>query len=290
MSAIEIPPQLSAAVSDDNDARRFVWLAALPEQIEQVAHDWKLELGAPYVPSGQCAWVAPVRDRHGRELVLKVGWQHIEAEHEADGLRVWDGDGAVRCLASRVTEDSAALLLERCTPGVQLWSALPEREQDVVIAALLRRLWAHRPPPGHPFRSLEAVCDHWADQTTGGADAGLVSEGMALLRELPRTAERSVLLATDLHGGNVLSSQREPWLAIDPKPIVGDPGFDTVQHMLNCDRRLAEDPASLADRMARLTDTDPQRVRLWLFARCAQESVGDLSMREAAQQLASTLT
>jgi streptomycin 6-kinase len=107
-----------------------------------------------------------------------------------------------------------------------------------------------------------------------------------MLRELPRSADRNVLLCTDLHAGNVLASQREPWLVIDPKPFIGDPAFDAVQHMLNCDERLVDDPFGLARRMAELLEVDPARVRLWLFARCAQESLHDLTMREPARRLA----
>jgi streptomycin 6-kinase len=99
-----------------------------------------------------------------------------------------------------------------------------------------------------------------------------------------------VLLCTDLHAGNVLAAQREPWLVIDPKPFVGDPAYDTVQHMLNCDERLAIDPVGLARRMAGLLDLDDDRVSRWLFARCAQEALGDVSMREPARRLASALS
>lgn len=73
---------------------------------------------------------------------------------------------------------------------------------------------------------------------------------------------------------------------IDPKPFVGDPAYDAVQHMRNCDARLATDPAGLAQRMAGLLDVDPERVRRWRFARCAQESLHDLTMREPARRLA----
>ncbi len=54
-----------------------------------------------------------------------------------------------------------------------------------------------------------------------------------------------MLLATDLHAGNVLRAEREPWLVIDPKPFVGDPTYDALQHMLNCDDRLRADPVGL---------------------------------------------
>jgi streptomycin 6-kinase len=107
-----------------------------------------------------------------------------------------------------------------------------------------------------------------------------------MLRELPSSADRSVLLCIDLHAGNVLAARREPWLVIDPKPFIGDPAYDAVQHMLNCDERLATDPAGLSQRMAGLLDLDPERLRLWLFARCAQESLHDLTMRELARRLA----
>jgi streptomycin 6-kinase len=97
------------------------------------------------------------------------------------------------------------------------------------------------------------MCDQWADwfeldseTDSRGLDPGLAREGIATLRELPRTADRSVLLWTDLHAGNVLASQREPWLVIDPQPFIGDPAYEPVQHILNCDERLATDPAGLA--------------------------------------------
>ena len=141
------------------------------------------------------------------------------------------------------------------------------------------------------------MCDEWADtfelgfgHDPRGFDPGLARAGIEILRQLPKSSERTVLLSTDLHAGNVLASRREPWLVIDPKPFVGDPAFEPVQHMLNCDERLAADPSGLARRMAELLELEPDRVRLWLFARCAQESPWDISMREPARILASTLT
>ncbi|MDQ2759264.1 MAG: aminoglycoside phosphotransferase family protein [Actinomycetota bacterium] len=111
---------MADAVDEDNYPERLEWLAGLPRQAEEIAADRGLELGDPYLPGGQCAWVAPATHAAGDQLVLKVGWRHREAEHEADALRFWDGDGAVRCLATRSLEDTTALLLDRCVPGVQL--------------------------------------------------------------------------------------------------------------------------------------------------------------------------
>ncbi len=103
---------------------------------------------------------------------------------------------------------------------------------------LMRRLWARPPPAGNEFGELQDMCARWADSferdyaaVDRGLDPGLAREGIALLRELPRSAERSVLLSTDLHAGNVLAAQREPWLVIDPKPFVGDPAYDAQESL-----------------------------------------------------------
>jgi streptomycin 6-kinase len=116
----------------------------------------------------------------------------------------------------------------------------------------------------------------------------LAVDGIALLRDLPKSAERSVLLCTDLHAENVLAAERQPWLVIDPKPYVGDPAYDVVQHMLNCDERLHTRPRELAARLADLAGLDRDRVRLWLFARCVQESADWPALADVARMVAPT--
>jgi streptomycin 6-kinase len=231
---------------------RDEWLQQLPATRAGIAAAWGLTLTDPY-PAGHCSWVAPTTD--GR--VLKLGWLHPEALHEAEALQLWDGDGAVRLERRQVIGGTNAMLLERCEPGTTL-RALPEQEQDVVVAGLLKRLWRE---PAAPFRPLTQMCDQWA------ADSG--HEKADLFRELARGATTSVLLLTDLHAGNILAHTREPWLVIDPKPYVGDPHYDALQHMRNCPARLKKDPQGLVRRMAGLLDLDPVRLGLWLEARLA---------------------
>ncbi len=84
-----------------------------------------------------------------------------------------------------------------------------------------------------------------------------------------------MLLFTDLHAGNVLSGERRPWLLIDPKPYVGDPHYDVLQHLLNCNASLQADPIALLTEVAGLAGLDAGRVRQWLIARCVQESLGE---------------
>ena len=114
----------------------------------------------------------------------------------------------------------------------------------------------------------------------------MAQAGVELFRTLPATAERSVLLCTDLHPANVLAARREAWLAIDPKPYVGDPTYDPLQHMLNFPDRLTRDPVGFVDRMAHLLDLDPERLRQWLFARCVQQSIDQPHLIGAITSLA----
>jgi streptomycin 6-kinase len=193
----------------------------------------------------------------------------MEGEQEIQGLRFWNGDPTVRLLEA--DDDLDAMLLEQCEPGTTL-GAVPGPEQDIVIALLLNRLW-RSPSPPHPFRPLSVMTAYWSKETLRSveqwSDPGLVQEGLRLLEELPRTAPSEVLLATDLHAGNVLKAQREPWLVIDPKPFVGDPAYDATQHLLNRLVRSRSDPHATICRFADLLGVDRERVRLWMFARAA---------------------
>ena len=109
---------------------------------------------------------------------------------------------------------------------------------------------------------------------------------MVALRSLPRSTQRRVLRCTDLHADNVLAAARKPWLVVDPKPYVGDPTYDVVQHMLNCAERLRADPGAFCARMAKLAGLDARRLRLWLFARCVQESPDQPALGDIAALVA----
>ncbi len=271
--ALTVPERLAANCRKTSDSSS--WLERLPDTLRDLERRWSLTLGTPFGEEVSCAWVTPVARADGTSAVLKLGMPHMEGEHEIDGLRFWDGNPTVRLLEA--DDDLGAMLLERCEPGTVL-RALPEPEQDSVIARLLRRLW-RSPSAPHPFRPLSAMVAYWSEETLTEAerwpDAGIVREGLRLFEELPRSAPTEVLLATDLHAGNVLRAQRESWLVIDPKPFVGDPAYDATQHLFNCDARLRSDPDGTIRRFADLLGVDHERVRLWTFARAAAEPRDD---------------
>ncbi len=274
-----IPEQLSANCR--NHGERQAWLESLPATVEELTERWSLGTGPPFeYATVTCSWVAPVVCADGRSAVLKLGMPHMEAASEIAGLRFWTGDPTVQLLEA--DDALGAMLLERCQPGYSLLSE-PEPKQDIVIATLLKRLW--RQPQSRndlqQFRHLSKMLEFWRDETMAQAqhwpDGGLVREGLRLWEVLGKPSPADVLLATDLHAGNVLRSVREPWLVIDPKPFTGDPAYDVVQHLHNCEARLHTDPLGMVKRLADLCEVDTERARLWTFARAAADPRPDWS-------------
>jgi streptomycin 6-kinase len=263
------PTRLAANCGKNPD--RVEWFQRLPSILKELEHRWSVSLGAPFDYEVSCSWVAPATRTDGNTAILKLGMPHMEAVHEIQGLRFWDGDPTVRVLEADA--DVGAMLLERCDPGTAL-RVLPEPEQDFIIAQLLKRLW-RLPPAEHSFRPLSVLLDYWSAETLACAgqwpDKGLVNEGLRAFRYLSRSGSHEVLLATDLHAGNVLRAQREPWLVIDPKPFVGDPAYDATQHLFNCFTRMCSDPDGTIRNLAERLGVDHERVRLWTFARAAAE-------------------
>jgi streptomycin 6-kinase len=268
-SSFPIPPRLKLSCQANPD--RALWLEELPSVTRRLSERWALSLSDPFAPSGACSWVAPATRANGERVVLKIGMPHMEAEHEIDGLRFWAGEPTVRLLEADDDED--AMVLEYCDPGVALRLESVE-EQDRILAQLLHQLW-RSPPAPHPFRHLSAMTSHWCEETSADCgrwpDVGLVREGIRVFEELSVESAQDVLLATDLHAGNVLSAQRHEWLVIDPKPFIGDAAYDATQHLFNTGLWSDQDPEERIFRFAEVLGVEPERVRLWIFARAAAE-------------------
>ena len=261
-----IPAQLDWLKASDHGR---VWLEELPRAVEESAEHWKLRLGEPF-PYAFTSLAVPGRMEDGRDVVLKV--QHIdrETEHEALALRHWNGDGAVLLLDRFPSRD--ALLLERCIPGTPV---PPDHALDVLIG-LLPRLW--KPATSPPFRTLAEEAAHWAAALSARPPLNprLVDAALDAIRDLATSQGEQVLLHQDLHGWNVLAAQREPWLAIDPKPLVGEREFGLAPIIRS--RELGVGRLEALRRLDQLTSElglDRERARRWCIAQTVAWSVGE---------------
>ncbi|GAA4676019.1 aminoglycoside phosphotransferase family protein [Streptomyces youssoufiensis] len=287
-----MPADLPVVTEMSRTASGRAWLAELPALIAEFRDRWSLRLGPP-IHGGSCSWVAPAALPDGGSAVLKLTWPHREAAGEAAGLRTWGGNGAVHLLAA--DERRHALLVERCVPGTELGED-GRHSPDARLAAaaeLLNGLWS-APPPATGLERLAAVTREWATlveqrmaRLRPDYDPGLVAIGVDLLRTLPRSATREVVVHGDFNPGNVLASERRPWLAIDPKPMVGDPGYDPWPLLTQLDEPFEhDDPAPvLAHRYALVADAvgeDPRRLLAWSVARTVESALWFAAMGEVA--------
>lgn len=240
------------------------WLERVPDLLAERREAWDLRLGEPYV-AGAAGFLVRAELADDTPAVMKLVYPHREAEHEAEALEVWDGDGAVRLLA----RDAAgwAMLVERCEPGRQVASLDGEAALDVFVG-LLPRLWK----PADPlFRTLADEAAWWIEcLPTNWERLGrpferqLVEAAVDALASLAPTQGEQVLLHQDLHGENVLAAQREPWLAIDPKPLMGEREFGLAPIVRSFE--LGQGRRGVLRRLDRLTaelGLDRDRARGW---------------------------
>jgi streptomycin 6-kinase len=212
----------------------------------------------------------------GTPAVLKLIHPHREAEHEADALAVWNGDGAVRLLDR--SDDDLAILMERCEPGTPLAAAGADVALDVLIG-LLPRLWVAAGPPIHTLADEAAW---WVSYLPGEWETAgrpferrLLDAAIDALATLASSQGEQVLLHQDLHGDNVLAAQREPWLAIDPKPLVGEREFAVAPIVRSSE--LGHSRRAVLHRLDRLTadlGLDRDRARGWTIGQTIAWAIG----------------
>jgi streptomycin 6-kinase len=272
MASVMVPPTLRRNVVGNWGAAGVQWLSRLPALVEQVAREWNLDVGEPYALSMN--WVAPATRGGGTAVVVKLGVPDGHLRHEAEALRAYDGYGAVRLLAW--SEDRGALMLERVEPGGLAADLVPadDRAATAALITVGRRL--HRPqPPGValPHLRQESTSFRQHLRQFPGDDPlprHLVSRAGALFDELCGSAPQDLLLHGDLHHDNVLRGTREPWLAIDPFGLVGDPGFDCAPMLYNPDPHRHDEAllALVPSRIEQMADGHQipiERVVAWGF-------------------------
>ncbi|HEY0169660.1 MAG TPA: aminoglycoside phosphotransferase family protein [Pyrinomonadaceae bacterium] len=284
-----------------------LWLDGLGALVEDLAARWSLTIGPHYAPLSY-NYAAPAEGPRGERLVLKLGVPTRELLCEVEALLAFGGRGAARLVDSDAAR--GALLLERLEPGTHL-TALCEVDDEAATSAAaavmrkLRRATPHRPHPFPTVADWGRGFGRWRAHFGGGTGPfprRLFEEAETLYAELLSTSAAPVLLHGDLHHGNILAAAREPWLAIDPKGLVGEPAYEVGALLRNPMPQLLRfpRPVQLTERrVARLSEElglERARVRGWGLAQAvlscwwAIEDGGELgeSGLAVAEMLAAT--
>lgn len=287
---IEVPAGFAQSTIQREGERGRAWLASLPGLAGELLGRWNCVPVAP-VTHGQVGIVVPVRRRHEETpAVLKISFPHPGNVYEPDAFAVWSGRGAVRLYE----RDDArfAMLLERAGgagsgpgpgsgpgsgAGAGSLADVEDTDEAVTVAGRLARRLAVPAPPGLP--RMSSLVAEWErelrdEQRELGAPlpARVVDAAIGTVRDLGQD-QPDTLVHGDLHFTNVLTSEREPWLAIDPKGYVGDPAYDSITLLRTRFEPLltAPDPRAAALRrlavFADAAEVDRDRARRWAQAR-----------------------
>lgn len=224
---IAVPEAFARATAGREGAPGAAWLAELPAIVEELLGRWAC------VPDGEVMHggvgvVVPVRRRSGGAAVLKVSFPHPGNVHEPDAFAAWEGRGAV--LLHARDDARYAMLLERAHRVTLAEAAAEDGDEVLRVAGGLSRRLAVPAPPGLPRLRERAAA--WEEELRRDAEElphalsrRTVEAAVATVRELGR-AQPDTLIHGDLHAGNILRAEREPWLAVDPKGYAGDRAYD----------------------------------------------------------------
>jgi streptomycin 6-kinase len=208
--------------------------------------------------------------RGGEPAMLKLSHENDE---RLGGVLMewWDGEGAARVLA----RDDAALLLERATGPASLADMARSGRDDEacrILCAAAARLHA---PRSKPFPELIPL-DCWFQDLEPAAIkyGGILTRCAETARSLLAEPREVGVLHGDLHHDNVLDFGARGWLAIDPKRLIGERGFDFANIFTNPDladpaRPVATEPDRFARRLevvVEATGLERRRLLSWILA------------------------
>jgi len=266
--------QLKSNVTSLHGGAGVDWLHRLPDIIAECEREWAITASQPF-PNLSYNYAAPALGRGGANLVLKIGRPSPAFRAETEALRWFDGRGSVRLLA--YDADLGAMLLERLSPGEPLSRLSCDQQATSAAAQVMQQLWRPAPPlSGFP------TIENWAaglqrlrqrfEGETGPLPRGLVERAETLFAELIASMDAPVLLHGDLHHDNILSAERQSWLAIDPQGVIGEPAYEVGALLRNVAPQFlagARLSSLLRRRIAQFADElgfDRERLRNWGLA------------------------
>ena len=280
---IDIPRELAASQEKYNGEAGRAFIAGLPERTARFLDHWDLRPDGPPMHGVSALVVPVVRSADGTAAVLKLQILDEESAGEPAALRAWNGDGAVRLLD--LDEPTGTMLLERLDETRMLSHLADPHQAVVTIAELLAHLTSFPAPPG--MRRLGDIAQGMLDRTPWALGRipdpearRVVADCAAAVREVvDDPGDR--LLHWDLHDENVLATTRAPWLAIDPKPLAGDPGFELWPALDN--RYDPDDVRWRFDAMTDILALDRPRAHAWTLARLLQNALWDLARQSGIE-------
>jgi streptomycin 6-kinase len=268
-----IPDNFAQRASQSCDAAGRSGIERLFTALRNCEERWDLTIDQPFNLSFN--YVAPAQRVDGTPVVIKVCLPTDEFPLQVEALRICDGRGMVRLLD--YDDEDEAMLLEQLEPGTLL--SMLEDDEDAIshAASVMRQIW--RPGPEHysfpttqDWGSGLAKLSAYYGDSSGPIPHALIDKACVLFAELSASQAGQVVLHGDLHQENILAATRAPWLAIDPKGVIGEPAYETGSLLRNELAGVFSAPqptrmmARRVDQLAAELGFERERIRGWALA------------------------
>ena len=268
-----LPKELVTHITAICGQRGVDWFACLPEQIQRLEANWGVKVDTPF--SGiEFNFVAPAIRTSGEKVVVKISppYERVEIFQEAKYLRTRDGNGTIRLLDE--DREIKAILLEHAFPGEALFQHFSSKPQACLPPAIDVLQNIRRPPPGN-LADVEML-DNWFQRFQRFSETDFPSEkaeqALGIYHRLSVQPGRTFYLHGDFHPGNIVTSDRAPFLAIDPKGIVGHIGYDIAVFLNNlhwwqkAERDVSEFLADAIAQFSAAFEIPEIELREWAYA------------------------
>ena len=252
-----LPADLVTHVTAICGARGEAWFDELPDLISRLESQWSIDVGDPF-PGIEYNFVASAVTADGGHVVLKIAppFETTEIHGEAKFLRTRDGNGAVRLLDE--DRELKAILMERAMPGESLVDLFEHDPMGSVSIAIevLNSIEMEPPEDMTDVPTLDGWFENFRNRYRGtGFPEIEAARAIEIYEELTANRSRLRYIHGDFHLGNVVNSDRTPFLAIDPKGIVGHVGYEAAVFLINLYRWQSEkNPTLLGDAVRLFAD------------------------------------
>jgi len=230
---MQLPPHFVYNICHSFPAEAERFLAELPSLLQEAARRWELTLGEPFLLSYNYVCAASRGD--GKQVVLKIGIPNPELTSEIEALRLYDGQGAARLIATDA--EKGLLLQERLKPGRMLLEIADDVQATEIAAGVMRSLWRPAPEPNHFIRLKDWFAAFKELRGRYGGGNGPIPQQMlenaeGLVADFFAEGEPPVVLHGDCHHYNILQAG-ETWKVIDPKGVIGPRGYEVGPLLIN---------------------------------------------------------
>ncbi len=253
------------------------WLEGLPLLLKTLSQHWSLTDLHPIV-NMNWNFVAKAMKDDNTPVVIKISCDKKLIDDEIKALQHFNGHSCVQLID--VNAKYNALLLEQAVPGDSLKSLYPQKVTAVIeyYADVITQLTSVSQTEKQSFKNVSDWLIAIDKINHSVIPSHLLQKARDIKQHLLITSENEYVLHGDLHHENIIQHGSQ-WLAIDPKGIVGEIGFEAAAFDLIDKEEIGSHPdipILITERiipLAQCLNLVPDRLLCWVYLRMILSAV-----------------